>query len=73
MFVTMVLAALVDRPARSDLAGLIPSGPRPSRSAIFGAVHVDYKLALNALGLASVRGPDRADDAPRGAPIPSAG
>ena len=31
--------------------GLIPSGARPSHSQIFSAVHVDYKLVLNALGL----------------------
>ncbi len=51
MFVTMVIAALL-----VDLlfgwAGLIPSGPRPTRNDIFGSVQVDYKLLLNVLGLA---------------------
>jgi uncharacterized membrane protein YraQ (UPF0718 family) len=50
MFVTMVLAALaVD--AAFEAAGLIPTGPRPSRNDIFGTVAVDYKLFLNALGI----------------------
>ena len=50
MLVTMVLAALaVD--ALFSLLGLIPSGPRPSRSAVFGTVRVDYKLFLNLIGL----------------------
>jgi uncharacterized protein len=50
MFVTMVLAALVID-AAFGLAGLIPT-LRPSRSDIFGSVQLDYKLALNLLGLA---------------------
>ena len=50
MFVTIVLAALtVD--ALFGFAGLIPAA-RPSRSDIFGSVQLDYKLALNVLGLA---------------------
>jgi uncharacterized protein len=50
MLVTMVLAALaVD--AVFSLLGLIPSGPRPTRAAVFGTVRVDYKLFLNLLGL----------------------
>ncbi len=48
MFVTMVAAALLVAGAM-DLAGLIPSGPRPSRAGIFGAVRLDYKFALNVL------------------------
>jgi YHS domain-containing protein len=32
--------------------GLIPTGPRPTRADIFSAIHVDYKLALNLLGVA---------------------
>ncbi len=49
MFVTMVLAALlVD--GLFGLAGLIPTA-RPSRADIFGSVQLDYKLALNVLGL----------------------
>jgi len=49
MFVTMVIAALL-----VDLvfgwAGLVPTGPRPTRNDIFGSVEVDYKLFLNILG-----------------------
>ena len=50
MFVTMVAAALLVT-GGLDLAGLLPAGPRPDRTAVFGAVRVDYKLALNAVGL----------------------
>ena len=49
MTVTMIVAALIVAGV-FDLLGLIPSGARPSRADIFGAVHVDYKLALNVLG-----------------------
>jgi uncharacterized membrane protein YraQ (UPF0718 family) len=50
MFVTMVLAALaID--GLFSAAGLIPSGPRPSRTDIFGTLAVNYKLALNVLGI----------------------
>jgi uncharacterized protein len=46
MLVTMVLAGLaVD--GLFTVAGLIPQGPRPSRAAVFGAVRLDYKLALD--------------------------
>jgi uncharacterized membrane protein YraQ (UPF0718 family)/YHS domain-containing protein len=49
MFVTMVAAALaVD--GLFGAAGLIPTGPRPTRTDIFGTIAVDYKLALNVLG-----------------------
>jgi hypothetical protein len=51
MFTTMVIAALIVDEIFSVL-GLIPTGPRPSRADIFSAVHVDYKLALNLLGVA---------------------
>jgi hypothetical protein len=51
MFVTMVMAALVVQGVFS-LAGLIPGGPRPSRTDVFGSVALDYKLALNVLALA---------------------
>lgn len=48
MFVTMVLAALaVD--GLFSAAGLIPTGPRPTRTDIFGSITVNYKLALNIL------------------------
>jgi hypothetical protein len=49
MFVTMVVAALVVDVV-FGWAGLIPSGPRPTRDDVFGSVQVDYKLALNVLG-----------------------
>jgi uncharacterized membrane protein YraQ (UPF0718 family) len=52
MFVTMVIAALaVD--GLFGLAGLVPTGPRPTRDDIFGSVELDYKLVLNALALAA--------------------
>jgi uncharacterized membrane protein YraQ (UPF0718 family) len=51
MFVTMALAALIVSGAFSAL-GAVPTGPRPSRADIFGAVRLDYRLALNLLGLA---------------------
>jgi uncharacterized protein len=51
MFVTMVVAALIVNGLFSA-AGLIPTGPRPSRADIFGSVQVDYKLLLNILGVA---------------------
>jgi YHS domain-containing protein len=55
MFVTMVIAALIVDGIFSAL-GLVPTGPRPTRADIFTAVHVDYKLALNLLGLAIFAG-----------------
>ncbi|MDQ2895817.1 MAG: permease [Actinomycetota bacterium] len=51
MFVTMVAAGLIVNGLFSTL-GILPSGLRPTRSNIFGAVHVDYKLFLNLLGIA---------------------
>jgi uncharacterized membrane protein YraQ (UPF0718 family)/YHS domain-containing protein len=51
MFVTMVIAALVVDAVFSAL-GLIPTGPRPSRADIFSSIGVNYKLALNVLGVA---------------------
>jgi hypothetical protein len=51
MFVTMVLAALIVNGVFSA-AGLIPTGPRPSRGDIFGTITVNYKLVLNVLGVA---------------------
>src|SRR4051812_18487304 len=51
MFLTMVIAALaID--ALFSAADLIPTGQRPSREDVFGSVEVDYKLALNLIGLA---------------------
>jgi uncharacterized membrane protein YraQ (UPF0718 family)/YHS domain-containing protein len=50
MYVTMAIAALaVD--GLFSAAGLIPTGPRPSRADIFGEVTLNYKLALNVVGL----------------------
>jgi uncharacterized membrane protein YraQ (UPF0718 family)/YHS domain-containing protein len=51
MFVTMVIAALIINAVFGGL-GLIPTGARPSRGDIFGSIHLDYKLALNILGVA---------------------
>jgi Predicted permeases len=51
MFVTIVLAALVVD-AVFGVVGLIPTGPRPTRTDIFGQVQLDYKLVLNLIGLA---------------------
>jgi len=51
MFVTIVIAALIVD-GLFGLAGLIPTGPRPSRADVFGSVELDYKLVLNVLGLA---------------------
>jgi uncharacterized membrane protein YraQ (UPF0718 family) len=50
MFITMVIAALIVNGIFSAL-GLLPTGPRPSRADIFTAIHLDYKLALNLLGV----------------------
>ena len=55
MFVTMVIAALIVNGLFSAL-GFVPTGPRPTRADIFSAVHFDYKLALNVLGLAIFAG-----------------
>jgi uncharacterized membrane protein YraQ (UPF0718 family) len=51
MFVTIVIAALIVDGV-FGIAGLIPSGARPTRMDIFGTVQVDYKLFLNVLGTA---------------------
>jgi uncharacterized membrane protein YraQ (UPF0718 family)/YHS domain-containing protein len=51
MFVAMVIAALIVNGIFGAL-GLIPTGPRPTRADIFGSIAVNYKLALNVLGLA---------------------
>jgi len=49
MFVTMVLAALaID--GVFHLIGVVPT-TRPTRGDIFGSIQVNYKLALNALGV----------------------
>jgi len=51
MLVTIVIAALIVD-GLFGLAGLIPTGPRPTREDVFGSIEVDYKLFLNILGLA---------------------
>jgi uncharacterized membrane protein YraQ (UPF0718 family)/YHS domain-containing protein len=51
MYVTMVAAALVIEGVFSAL-GLIPTGARPTRTDIFSAITVNYKLFLNLAGLA---------------------
>jgi uncharacterized membrane protein YraQ (UPF0718 family) len=51
MLCTMVLAALAVDGLFSAL-DLIPTGARPTRDDIFGSVQLDYKLVLNAIGLA---------------------
>ena len=51
MFVTMAAAALIVD-GLFGAAGLIPTGPRPSRGDIFGTIAVNYKLFLNLLALA---------------------
>jgi uncharacterized membrane protein YraQ (UPF0718 family) len=50
MFLTMVLAAVIIDGAFSAL-GLIPS-TRPTTADVFGSIQLDYKLALNILGVA---------------------
>src|SRR2546430_493425 len=51
MFVTMVLAALIVDGLFAG-AGLIPTGPRPTETDVFGSVKLDYKLVLNVVGAA---------------------
>ncbi len=50
MFVAMFGAALAVDALFSAL-GLLPGGPRPSRTDIFQMVAVNYKLVLNVLGV----------------------
>jgi hypothetical protein len=51
MFVTIVIAALIVD-GLFGVAGLIPTGPRPTRTDIFGSIGLDYKLVLNLFGTA---------------------
>jgi YHS domain-containing protein len=51
MLCTMIVAALLVDGLFSVL-DLIPSGPRPTRTDIFGSVALDYKLVLNVLATA---------------------
>jgi uncharacterized membrane protein YraQ (UPF0718 family) len=48
MLVTIILAALVVDGV-FGLVGLVPTGPRPSRTDVFGSVGLNYKLVLNVL------------------------
>ena len=50
MLITMVIAALIVDGVFS-LLGLIPTGPRPTRADIFSSIQINYKLALNVLGV----------------------
>lgn len=49
MLVAMICSALIVG-ALFSAAGLVPGGPRPTRSDIFGTITVNYTLVLNALG-----------------------
>jgi uncharacterized membrane protein YraQ (UPF0718 family) len=46
MLVTIILAALIVDGA-FGLVGLVPTGPRPTRTDVFGQIGLNYKLALN--------------------------
>jgi uncharacterized protein len=48
MLITMMVAALAVDGLFSVL-GLIPTGPRPTKSDVFGSIQLDYKLVLNVL------------------------
>lgn len=51
MFVTIVIAALIVDGV-FGLVGLVPTGPRPSRTDVFGSVGLNYKLVLNVIATA---------------------
>jgi hypothetical protein len=51
MLITMMVAALAVDALFSAL-GLIPTGPRPTESDVFGSIQLDYKLVLNVLATA---------------------
>ncbi len=51
MFVTIVLAALIVD-GLFGVLGLVPTGPRPTRTDVFGSVELDYKLVLNVVAAA---------------------
>jgi uncharacterized protein len=48
MLVTIILAALVVDGV-FGLVGLVPTGPRPTRTDVFGSVGLNYKLVLNVI------------------------
>jgi hypothetical protein len=51
MLVTIILAALIVD-GIFGLVGLVPTGPRPTRTDVFGSVGLDYKLVLNVIATA---------------------
>jgi uncharacterized membrane protein YraQ (UPF0718 family) len=51
MLVTIIVAALIVD-GIFGLVGLVPTGPRPSRTDVFGSVGLNYKLALNVIATA---------------------
>ena len=51
MLVTIIVAALIVD-GLFGLAGLVPTGPRPSRTDVFGSVGLNYKLVLNVIATA---------------------
>jgi uncharacterized protein len=51
MLVTIIVAALIVD-GIFGLVGLVPTGPRPSRTDVFGSVGLNYKLVLNVIATA---------------------
>jgi hypothetical protein len=51
MLVTIIVAALIVDGV-FGLVGLVPTGPRPTRTDVFGQVGLDYKLVLNVVATA---------------------
>jgi uncharacterized protein len=51
MLVTIIIAALIVD-GLFGLAGLVPTGPRPSRTDVFGSIGLNYKLVLNLVATA---------------------
>jgi uncharacterized membrane protein YraQ (UPF0718 family) len=51
MLVTIIVAALIVDGV-FGLVGLVPTGPRPTRTDVFGSVGLNYKLVLNVLATA---------------------
>jgi len=39
------------------LVGLVPTGPRPTRTDVFGSIGLDYKLALNVIATPDIAAP----------------
>jgi uncharacterized membrane protein YraQ (UPF0718 family) len=51
MLVTIIVAALIVD-GLFGLVGLVPTGPRPSRTDVFGSAGLNYKLVLNVIATA---------------------